>query len=87
MAKVECWIFVDLSFYWSLHGSREKSVHTLKAKQIVAICMRLTGSSEIPRMNLSFDCNNFVAAEIVYGPSRFKKVIFVLLDLMAVIGE
>ncbi len=49
--------------------------------------MELTESSEIPRINLSFDCDNFVAAKIVYGLSRFRKVTFVLLDLITIIGK
>ncbi len=49
--------------------------------------MELTRSSEIPRMNLGFDHDNFVVAEIVHSPSRFREVTFVLLDFIAVIGE
>ncbi len=80
-------MFVDLSFYWSLHRSQEKSVHTLKTKQIVAIYIGLTSRSEIPRMNLGFNLDNFVAVKIVYSLSRFKEVIFIFLNLIAIISE
>ncbi len=59
----------------------------MKVKQIVAICMGLIKSSEIPRMNLDFDRNNFVTAEIVYGSSKFREITFVFLDLIAIVSE
>ena len=49
--------------------------------------MGLTESFEIPRINLSFDYDNFVMAEIVHGPSRFREVTFVLFNLIVIIGK
>ena len=49
--------------------------------------MGLTKSSEIPRMDLGFDRNNFVAAKIIHGSFRFKKIIFVLFDLIFIVDK
>ena len=49
--------------------------------------MGLTESFEIPRINLGFDCNNFVVAEIIHSPSWFMEVIFGFLDLFAIVGK
>ena len=49
--------------------------------------MGLIGSSEILRINLGFDCNNFVVAEIVHGLSRFREATFIFFDLIAIVGK
>lgn len=49
--------------------------------------MELTESSEIPKIDLGFDRNNFVTTEIVYSLSKFKEVIFVFFDLIAIVDQ
>ncbi len=74
---------VFLKSAWKL---RKKHIY-LEGKKIVAIYIRLTGSFEILRMNLGFNCNNFVINKIVYGLSKFKKIFFIFFDFIVIVNE
>ena len=49
--------------------------------------MGLTRSSEILKIDLGFNRDNFIVAKIVHSLSRFREITFVFFDLIIVVGE
>lgn len=49
--------------------------------------MELTKSFEIPRINLNFDYNNFIIAEIVYGLTKIRKIFVIFFNFITVVGK